>query len=250
MSEERLNEVTPEDPGVVKGGPLDPTAPEGQPPEGDGLTPAVEPQSATLYKGLTGDLKTSAEWVSYTKNLEDMLAQRMVTQAVQPVPPPIVPVVPQGPTTKEKFSELIFSKPEEAYDLTVNEAKRQMREEMEAEKRAVETKKQFWVNFYTKHQDLKNFEDVVQSIVKAKAAEISQIRTEAECAEFLSRESRRLVDTVKKQLGVTEVAVPSGTAIAFGGNRELPTRQPVNPQAPKNFITQVRDMRPRLVGKK
>jgi hypothetical protein len=244
--------VVPESASVVSGGPLDPTSPEGKPPEGEVVNASPE---EPVYRGLTGDLKSTDDWKTYTKNLEDMLAQRMASSALQaPSLQPTIPVtpvqIPTGPSSKEKFEELIFSKPGEAYDILENAAEQRILAKIQAEKTAEDNKKKFWVNFYDKHQDLKNFEYVVQSTVKARGAEIAAIRTEAECSEFISKESRKLVDTVKKQLGVTEVTLPSAPAFAMGGSKETPTRTPSAPQPPMNFADQIRKLNSRVAGKK
>lgn len=242
------NEVVPEQPGVVVGGPLDPNSVEGQPPEGHVVGTAT-PASTESYKGLTGELKTFDELKTYTKNLEDLVVSAKAAQAVQPLQAPNPQMhqptmITPSPDAKQKFTDLIFSKPEEAYEVVLQEAERRAQE-----KNAIEQRKQaFWQNFYVQHQDLKNMDRIVQSIVRERSAEISQLRTDVEVSEFLSKETRKVVDLVKKETGFTETRVPSQIAVSLGGSRESVPTPPPAPVIPLNFTDQIRRLKPR--GKK
>lgn len=241
-----------EDPSVVKGGPLDPTSAEGQGPEGavvggsvpaaTGTPPAVE---EPLYRGLTGDIKSSADLVSYTKQLEDLFVQAKAQQAIiQPTTAAPIPAVPAGPSAKQQFSDLIYSKPDEAFELTVQEAERRINaKKMEAD--ATQRREQaFWSRFYDKNADLKRLEHIVQSVVSGRGAEIQSFRTETEVETFISKETRKIVDLVKKESGHTETVVASGTAVSLGGSREPVPATPQRPAAPINLIDQIRRLRP------
>lgn len=245
--------VVPEDPSVVKGGPLDPTSPEGQPPEGHNTgteihSPSPAAPQAPLYKGLTGDLTSAEDLVKYTKSLEDMFVQANARNAIQS---PInnlaitpVPAVPAGPTFKEKYAELAFSKPEEAADILVQEAKRQMKAENDQLQNTERQVKQFWEKFYVKNADLKRVDSIVQSIVQAKNSEIRSLRTEGEVEEFLSKETRKVIDLVKKESGFVETPVPSGRAVSFGGSGDPAPTPPKAPTGNLNFSDQIRRLKP------
>ena len=238
----------PEVAGIVVGGPLDSSAPEGQPPEGHVVNAPVSSASEPFYKGLSGDIKSADELKAYVKLLEDMHVQ----QAAQRTNPPVTttqfsPVAP-APTApiqgaKDRFSELIFSKPEEAFEVAVQEAMNRTNAARATERQH----EQFWNNFYVKNADLGKMKSIVTSIVSQRGAEISALQTEAQCEEFIARESRKVIDLVRKESGFTETKVASGGAVMLGGSGETVPRAPVAPAAPLNFAEQIKRLKP--VGK-
>lgn len=256
MTETAHTEVIPESPEVVKGGPLDPTSQEGTPPEGHTtgvqavISDSVLTPEAPLHRGLTGDIKSTQDLLSYTKRLEDLFAQSAATQkanAYQPVQP-VVPAVPAGPTAKDKFSELIYSKPDEAFELTLQEAERRVESRRAAADEAKRQEGMFWSGFYEKNADLKRLDHVVQSVVLGKRAEIAALPDGKSVEEFLSRESRKIIDLVKKESGYTETKVTSGVAVTLGASGEPVPQPPRQPTTPLNFAEQIRKLRPH--GKK
>src|SRR5258708_6570158 len=166
--------VVPESPDVVKGGPLDPTSPEGTPPEAPPVptAPDAPAPSSALYRGITGDINNIEDFKKYAQNLESLLVAR---NANTPGSVPAVPPTPPGPSSKDRFSELIYSKPEEAFQIAVDEAKNSMKADLEAERR----KDQFWIRFYEKNTEFKKMTTIVQSVLTQRATEIASIRTEA-----------------------------------------------------------------------
>lgn len=237
-------EVKAEDPNVVIGGPLDPTTEGGIAPSTE--APAAPAGSQAFYKGLTGEIKTAEELRTYTKNLEDLLVQSKASTITSPVPAaPLTPAVPQGPSAKERFSELIFSKPEEAFEIAVSEAESRINHKNNAASEAERQKKLFWENFYTKNEDLKSVKDTVELILAAKNHQVSQFKTNDEVETFLAGETRKQIDFVRKQTGYKESVVPSGSAVSLGGSREPVPAVPSAPPQSKNFAQQIRMVRPK-----
>jgi len=236
----------PEKAGIVIGGPLDPTSPEGQPPEGQTVnspamanTPATIPLSnQPLYKGLM-EIKTQEELLTYVKGLEGIIASN-ASKGVNPTIPNSPPA-PIGPSNKERFSELIYSKPDEAFELAVQEAESRMQKKEDARR----DHEQFWGRFYSENPDLAKVKDIVQLTLGQHSAVISNIRTQKEVGDYLAKESRKVIDQVKRSVGVTETVVPSGAAVALGGSGEIPPAPLLPVAQPKNFTSQVIDLRPK-----
>lgn len=233
------NEPVAEDPNVVVGNPVEASPP----PPSIEVPPSPVPEA--YYDGLTGAIKSPEELKSYTKNLEGLLIQAKATTITSPVPQVVAPAPPAGPSAKERFSELIFSKPEEAFELAVTEAETRINAKNSAASEAERQKKLFWETFYTKNEDLKSVKDTVELILAAKNFEVSQFRTNDEVSEFLSKETRKQVDFVRKQTGYRESVVPSGSAVSLGGSREPVPSVPPAPTQPKNFAEQIRMVRPK-----
>lgn len=232
-------EVVPaESAAVVQGGPLDPSSPEGQDPEGVVVTPPPATPQKALYTGLTGELKTPEELAAYTKQVEEMLVQ---SRANQPAPNPVTPVPAAAPQdAKTRFAEVLFSKPEDAFEIAVSEATRRIDEK----KAAADSIQAFWKRFYDENPDLKRLDNVVQSVRMAKANELHALKSETEVKSFLSTETRKLVDNIKRESSVKETVLPSGGAPALGGSREPVATPPAAPAKPLNFTDQIRQLKP------
>lgn len=233
--------VIAEDPSVVQGGPLDPSSAEGTPPEGMVVGGEPVAPKAPFYKGLTGDIKSEDDMRSYTKSLEEMLVTAQArSHAVAAQQPTAAPLAPIAPSSKERFSELIFSKPEEAYEILARDAEERATAKLAAER----NKEIFWNQFYESNSDLKGMKEIVQSIVTARASEVASLKTGPEVADFISKETRKVIETVKRAAGITEVRVPSGSASHLGGSREPVAAGAPRVAQPTNFAEQIRKLKP------
>lgn len=246
MDENELKEPVAESPDVVFGGPLDPKSAEGRHPPVGAETESQEVDKAQepLHRGLLGDIKTQDELRSYTKQLEDLFVSAKTAQPV-PLPSAAVPV----PTPLEKtdararFADKIFSNPDEAFDIAVQEATDRFNTVRNAERQ----REEFWKDFYVKNADLSRVDRVVQSVVKERAVEISKINDAKQLSDYISNEARKVIDLVKKETGhTTETKLPSGSVASVGGSRE-PVPQVRQVKKPASFIDQIRAARP---GKK
>lgn len=238
--------VIPEDPSVVRGGPLDPTSAEGQPPEGlsTGETPAAATKEP-LYRGVTGDINDAEGLVRYTKQLEELIASARTVAAPPPqvAPAPFQPTAPKN-EAKERFSEVIFSKPDEAFEIISSELERRA-EAKRAEERQREA---YWERFYSANEDLKRMKPVVQSVFENKKSYIATLRTEPEVTQFIAREARNVIDYVKKETGYTETRIPSQSVASLGGSREsVPPPPNQTPSAPKGLVAQLNEARSKRV---
>lgn len=238
MSNNPAPKPVAEDPNVVVGGPLDPTSAEGTPPEGH-VTGAPPAATEPIHRGFSGDISDTEALKKYAKQLEDMVTARMGGQPpapTQPQPTPFQAAAPAQSAAKDKFSELIFAKPDEAFEVAVGEAERRIEAKRDGERQ----RENFWKTFYQSNQDLSRMEPVVQSVLTNHRAHVATLRTEKEVSDFLSSEARKVVDYVKKETGYTETRLPSQSVASLGGSREaVPPPPNQAPKMPLSLVEQL-----------
>lgn len=213
-------------------------------PEKEVVSAPPEVPSQPFYEGFLGAIKTPEELKAYTKNLEDTVV-RMQAGASKVIPP-VAAVVSTGPSIDEQIDAVWFSDPAKARELMRQKDKA----ERDAEKETHRVQTEFWGSFYQKNPDLKRVERIVQSIVREKGAEISQIRTAQETSEFIARETREVIGLVGKAFSGKETRLESAPAITLGASGETPPAPPVTPPKPLTFIDQIRKGQRRSSGKK
>jgi hypothetical protein len=237
--------VVAEDPSIVRGGPLDPTSPEGTPSEGHQINPGTAPLPPPssphfpepLYRGFTGDITDTEHLKRYTKQLEDLITTAQGNQKpIAPQPNPVNPPAGNITSAKDRYSELIFSKPDEAFEIMMAEADRRSEQKINAQRQH----EAYWQRFYEGCQDLKNHKSIVDLVVNSNRSHIATIQFEKDVTEFVSNEARKIVDNVKKETGYTETRIPSQSAASLGGSRE-PVPQPPKPApaAPLSLVEQL-----------
>lgn len=227
------------DPNAIQGSP-ETTSPATQTP------PAAAPEAKAeevLYEGLGVKIKGIDELKNYLKILEEGLVQAKAASGAQGAAPIVPQVSPPEPSAKERYAELIFSNPADAFEIAVGEAEKRVEKKRAAE-REVED---FWKSFYTENQDLKGVERVVESIRVTRAQDIAKLKTQKEVSEFLARESRDLIGVVKSKFSTTETTVPHKKVVSLDSSGEPFQAAPGNPAPtpPINFADQLRRMKQR-----
>lgn len=225
--------------GALPGG--DPETPN-DPAETEDLPIAANQEP--LHRGFLGDIKTPEEMRAYVKNLEDTVVRQAAGAGVAPTITPAAPI--PGPTLDEQIDAVWFSDPAKARELM----KQKDKIERDAEASAVRTREVFYQRFYQKNPDLKRVERIVQSIVEQKGQQIALLRTEAEVADFISREAREQVDYFKRAIPGNETRLESKPAVTLGASGETPAAPPIVVQKNLTFIDQIRQGQRRSGGKK
>lgn len=228
------NEPLAEDPNIVIGGP-----------DGAAVTPVTpadskpgEPKSEEpFYRGFIGDIKGAEEAKEYIKNLEHMVVEAQAKSGVK------VPTGTQNFNTptkvvsgKEKFTDLIYSNPDQAYDVVLQDAEQRVQQRIDAKQR----QDQFWTEFYHSHEDLKESKQMIDYIVKARELEIQAMPSNEAVADFLAKEARKVVEPWKKKFSGTETRLESRPAVAFGSSGEAPPAPSTQVSGPISFADQIK----------
>lgn len=211
-------------------------------PKEDAIVPPPPKVEEAFYKGLGGEMKTPEDLRNYTKGLEELLVNARASQTA-PIPTTnhTAPIIPQT-GAKERFSELIFNKPDEAFELAVSEAERRTQQKIDAE----QAKSSFWKTFYDKNPDLQKNRRAVELIFREKEHEVKDVRrfpSSESLEEFLAKETRGFLTETKKGFGAQETTLPSGSAVTLGASGEPVQRTEHAPAAPLNFADQIRKLR-------
>lgn len=226
MSDENVQPVV-EDPTIVIGGPGGGPVPD---PKADTAT-----QDKPIYTGLVGDLKSVEDLVSYARNLETIMTAKGATGTAEPAKSFAPPAPNQAkPTEAPKFSDVIYNDPVAAEELLL----RKVDERQQRRDQAERMRQNYWNGFYDKNPDLKQVQHVVQSIFERDENKILTLPNDAAVTEHLVKESRKIVDEVRKTIGVTETQLGSGPAVTVGsGSASYPIT--VKQEKPKNFLEQL-----------
>lgn len=204
--------------------------------------PGEKANEGPVYKTFVGELKTQEELSSYIKNLEEMVVQAKAHpgQATAPT----AEVLPPKPvqTAKDRFSELIFSNPDQAFDIVRQDVLQEVNKNINAKQQ----EEIFWEEFYTNNEDLKNNKPLIDYIVRAKWEEIKKLPNKKATNDFLVKEASQIIDPIKKQYSGVETKLDSGAATVFGASGESFT--PPNPSGqvgPQSLTAQLLSMNAR-----
>lgn len=235
---ENQNITSPAPKPVMTGSPLEtpivPPTPEVKAAPGEKNEPVT-------YKTFVGELKTQAEITNYIKNLEESLVQTKASVTNPPVQQPVVPPAKQ-PTAKERFAELIFSNPDQAFDVVRQDVLQEVGKATNAERQ----KDLFWNDFYSKNEHLKTNKPLIDYIVEAKKTEIAKLPDAKSINDFLIKEASGIIDPIKKQYSGTETKLESGGVIDLGSSGDSVT-PPVSgaPSGPQSLTAQLLAMKNR-----
>lgn len=177
-------------------------------------TKTTPTETGPIYKGPFGEVRTAEDWAQYAKNAEKFAVENQM-KAIEAKPSQ--PTATQ-PTAKQRFADLIFSNPDQAYDILRQDAEENIMKKINAE-RAVE---KFWVDFYDRNQDLRDCKQVVEYVFEARKADFSDVRkypTAESIFEALAKEVRGVLDVGKKRAG-SETVLNSGAAVTMGASGE------------------------------
>lgn len=220
------------------------TAPAGTPPASPAAA-TTTPSGQPLYKGIAGEAKTQDELIEYTKKLENKLLENSFNkpeqQTIQSFQAPVstTPDPAKVKTAKEQFADMVYTDPEKAFELLENSAVARI-DQRDAVKKQEEN---WWNEFYAENPDLKAADRVVKSVVREKFEEIKKLDLSS-AKKVLATESRKFIDGVKSQFGMTTTELPSGPATSFGASQGSPATVSSTPAGkPVSFIDQFKSMR-------
>lgn len=208
----------------------------------EGVVPPVAPVAKPeepLYEGFTGKLTTVDDLKTYTKTMEEEVLRLKYAQTksegqiAQPMPPPVV-------SSKDEFEELIYSDPKRAKEVLKDE----IRDEMSRAKAAEVALNNWWNEFYVENEDLSQQKRLVQLVLQEKRKEI-EVLPPLKAKEFLAKEARGLLGSVKQNFGVTETTLESKGAVTLGTSGQPAPKAPATPKEPISFAEQVKRLNKR-----
>lgn len=195
----------------------------------------VEKREESIYKGLSGDIKSQEALIEYTKNVEAELIRERVSKAAPA--PMAVPVVDQ---LDKQIEEVWYSDPKKAMNLI----EQKVENKLTARDAHKDQQKKFWEGFYKDAEDLNNDagKRLVDTIVSAKMKELQPLSFE-DAKKTIMKEARDLVGSLRKDANATKIEVPSKTAHVIGASGEPMKTAGTTPQQPKSTIDQLLEFR-------
>jgi hypothetical protein len=200
----------------------------------EALQPPVESATSQPKKHIVGNrvFDSAEEALAYANGL--MSAQSQLSQSV------LAPE-PEHTDTKKKLGTLIFEDP----DAALEEVKRQAKEEWKSEQQQLETYRNFWNDFYSKHSDLKNAEILVDAVYQKELAKGSWSNVSLEQgAEMLAQKARQEVSRIRGAANGGQ-ALPSKPAMVASSSGGQVPAVPAPQQVSKTFVDELRTMRKR-----
>jgi hypothetical protein len=214
---------------AITGGPTDDLSP---------VAPAqqelpLEPKKP-LYEGFSGAINSADELATYTKSLEAKLVeanlaskQNVGQTTIGGMNADRTQAIPKGTDSKDDPAFLIYHDPKRALDIH----EQRILEKIEKQKQAEANERKFWDDTYLENPDLRSIDPIVKSIMTSKWNELAPLSI-PEARKILVKESRKMVDLVRSQLGVksTELSSQGGVNLGASGQPAPRIQQPSEPK--------------------
>lgn len=207
------------------------------PPESNKESPRVE-ELQPLYKGPFGEARTPEELLSCMRKAEQFAIENQIKSTT-----PVTPAQPPPVSARERFSNVLFSNPHEAFDIATQEAETNIMKKINAQREL----EKFWQSFYEKNHDLKECKQVVEYVFRAREREFvdtNRFPTAQAVESELSKDARRVLEFGRKG-GGTETRIDSTKAVSFGASGDPVSAPAIRQEAPKDFSSQLLKLRPK-----